>query len=62
MTLWASVMNQTQFGTNNNLLLQIINAIIVFIVAWIIIEGTIKFFSGGEIEVKEARGTTVGRM
>jgi len=53
MTLWASVMNQTQFGANNNLLLQIINAIIVFIVAWIILEGTIKFFSGEKIPSEE---------
>jgi carbon starvation protein len=46
MTLWASFMNQTQFGTDNNLLLQIINAAIVLIVAWIIVEGVVKFFSG----------------
>jgi carbon starvation protein len=49
MTLWASVMNQTQFGTENNLLLQIINAAIVLIVAWIIFEGIIKFFSGEKV-------------
>jgi carbon starvation protein len=53
MTLWASVMNQTQFGTENNLLLQIINAAIVFIVSWIIVEGIIKFFSGERVLSKE---------
>jgi len=45
MTLWASVMNQFQFGVENNLLLQVINAAIILIVLWIIIEGLIKFFT-----------------
>ena len=45
MTLWASLMNQVQFGSSNSLLLQIINAAIVLIVSWIIVEGVIKFFS-----------------
>jgi carbon starvation protein len=53
MTLWASVMNQTQFGSENNLLLQIINAAIVLIVSWIIIEGIIKFFSGEKVSSDE---------
>jgi carbon starvation protein len=53
MTLWASVMNQTQFGTENNLLLQIINAAIVLIVAWIIVEGIIKFFSGEKVSIEK---------
>jgi len=53
MTLWASVMNQTQFGTDNNLLLQIINAAIVIIVAWIIIEGVVKFFSREKIATEK---------
>jgi carbon starvation protein len=44
MTLWASMMNQFQFGTDNNLLLQVINTAIILIVLWIIIEGIIKFF------------------
>ncbi len=45
MTLWASLMNQIQFGSENNLLLQVINAAIIVIVSWIIVEGVIKFFS-----------------
>jgi carbon starvation protein len=49
MTLWASVLNQTQFGIDNNILLQIINAAIVLIVAWILMEGIIKFFKGDKI-------------
>jgi len=58
MTLWASVLNQFQFGVENNLLLQIINAAIVVIVLWIIIEGVIKFFktsSVDELEVSEVK-------
>jgi carbon starvation protein len=45
MTLWASLMNQVQFGGEQNLLLQVINAAIVLIVSWIIVEGIIAFFS-----------------
>ena len=43
MTLWATLMNQIQFGTENNLLLQVINISILIIVIWIIIEGLLKF-------------------
>jgi carbon starvation protein len=53
MTLWASVMNQTQFGSDNNLLLQIINSAIVLIVAWIIIEGLIKFFTRETVDTEK---------
>jgi carbon starvation protein len=49
MTLWASLMNQFQFGVENNLLLQVINVAIVIIVLWIIIESGIKFFVTDEI-------------
>jgi len=58
MTLWASVLNQFQFGVENNLLLQIINAAIVVIVLWIIVEGIIKFFktsSVDDLEVSEVK-------
>ena len=44
MTLWAAVMNEIQFGAENNLLLQVINAAIIVIVLWVIIEGVIKLF------------------
>jgi len=53
MTLWASVMNQTQFGSDNNILLQIINAVIVLIVAWIIVEGIIKFYNGDKVSISD---------
>jgi carbon starvation protein len=51
MTLWASVMNQIQFGTQSNILLQIINAAIIIIVIWIIGEGIIRFFRPGKPSV-----------
>ncbi|MBU0988418.1 MAG: hypothetical protein KKH68_14305, partial [Proteobacteria bacterium] len=44
MTLWASVMNQLSFGSAHNVLLQAINIAIIFIAAWILVEGVIKFF------------------
>jgi carbon starvation protein len=45
MTIWAVVMNQTKFGHQHNMLLQIINAIILALAVWIVIEGVIKLFS-----------------
>ena len=45
MTIWALVLNQTKFGTQHNALLQVVNAIILVIAVWIVVEGTIKFFS-----------------
>ncbi|MGD9898253.1 MAG: carbon starvation CstA 5TM domain-containing protein [Calditrichaceae bacterium] len=50
MTLWASVMNQVEFGANQNLLLQIVNGVIIFIVIWVIGEGLIKFFSTNHVD------------
>ena len=37
-------MNQFQFNQDKNLLLQVINAAIILIVFWIIVEGVIKLF------------------
>jgi carbon starvation protein len=47
MTIWALVLNQGAFGDKHILLLQIINAIILVVAVWIVIEGVIKIFSGG---------------
>lgn len=44
MTIWASLLNQLEYGGSHNLLLQIINAAIIFIVLWITVEGIIQFF------------------
>jgi len=48
MTIWALVLNQGSFGTQNNMLLQTINVIILIIALWIAVEGLVKFFSPGE--------------
>eukprot|EP00831_Metopus_contortus_P036300 TRINITY_DN28756_c0_g1_i2.p1 TRINITY_DN28756_c0_g1~~TRINITY_DN28756_c0_g1_i2.p1 ORF type:complete len:314 (-),score=89.96 TRINITY_DN28756_c0_g1_i2:7-948(-) len=45
MTIWALILNQTKFGTQHNLLLQTVNAIILVIAVWISIEGALKFWS-----------------
>ena len=44
MTIWALVLNQGAFGTQNNLLLQVVNVIILIVAVWIVIEGLIKIF------------------
>ena len=49
MTIWAVIMNQVEFGTAHNMLLQVINIVILFIALWIVIEGVIKFFKTGEV-------------
>jgi carbon starvation protein len=43
MTLWASLLNQIEFGSEGNYLLQAINLVIVLIVVSIITEGVLKF-------------------
>jgi carbon starvation protein len=43
MTLWAALMNQSNFISAKILLLTIINAVIILLVIWIIMEGLIKF-------------------
>ncbi|HOO39570.1 MAG TPA: carbon starvation CstA family protein, partial [Deltaproteobacteria bacterium] len=48
MTIWALVLNQGSFGTQNNMLLQVINVIILIIALWIAVEGIVKFFSPSE--------------
>jgi carbon starvation protein len=49
MTLWASILNQFDYGSSNNILLQIINAVIILIVVWIIIEGVRAFLQPREV-------------
>ena len=49
MTIWALILNQTKFGTQHNLLLQVVNGIILIIAIWIAIEGFIKLFSNGDV-------------
>lgn len=45
MTLWALILNQTKFGSQHNLMLQMMNAAILITAVWIAIEGIIRFFS-----------------
>ena len=54
MTIWALIVNQTNFGTQHNMLLQTVNLIILVIAIWITIEGVIRFVSiNGEVERPE---------
>jgi carbon starvation protein len=48
MTLWASVVNQVQFGSAHNMLLQVINIATIIIAVWIVLEGLVKFFQTEE--------------
>ncbi|MCB2149589.1 MAG: carbon starvation protein A [Deltaproteobacteria bacterium] len=59
MTLWAAVLNQFQFGSAHNLLLQAINIIIILIAAWIVIEGVIKFFQTDDMSEQDSQVVTV---
>lgn len=58
MTLWATVINQLDFGRAHNLLLQSINFIIIILAAWIVVEGLIKFFQTEETTPAGARTVT----
>ncbi|NOX89873.1 MAG: carbon starvation protein A [Calditrichaeota bacterium] len=45
MTLWASLLNQENFLSAKNILLLTINGVIILLVLWILVEGSIKFFT-----------------
>ncbi len=45
ISFWAIVLNQIQFNSSDNLLLQTINVIIILSVVWIAVEGFLKFIS-----------------
>ncbi len=54
MTVWALIVNQTNFGTQHNMLLQAVNLLVLVIAVWIAIEGVIRFFSiDGEVKRPE---------
>ncbi|MFZ1729311.1 MAG: carbon starvation protein A [Bacteroidota bacterium] len=44
MTIWAAILNQFDYGSSENILLQVINAAIILIVLWVVMEGLIEFF------------------
>jgi carbon starvation protein len=45
MTIWALILNQTDFGTAHNVLLQVVNAIILILAVWITVEGVIRLIN-----------------
>ena len=45
MTIWALFLNQTKFMAGDNLLLQVVNGLILFIALWIVVEGALKIMS-----------------
>jgi carbon starvation protein len=55
MTIWALILNQFKFVTQHNMLLQVINAIILLLAIWIIIEGLVRFVTPDRKEESEAR-------
>ncbi|MEJ2055646.1 MAG: carbon starvation CstA 5TM domain-containing protein, partial [Calditrichaceae bacterium] len=57
MTLWASILNQFDFNGKKDLLLLVINAAIILIVIWIVVEGLIKFFSPDKKAVESEPST-----
>lgn len=48
ITLWAAILNQTGFSDQNNILLQVINVVIIILVALIVIEGFVAFLNTTE--------------
>ncbi|MEH0018325.1 MAG: carbon starvation protein A [Desulfobacter sp.] len=46
MTIWALFLNQTKFMAGDNLLLQVVNGLILFIAVWIVVEGALRIMSG----------------
>ncbi len=45
MTIWALILNQSNFGTAHNVLLQVVNAIILLLAIWITVEGILRFIA-----------------
>jgi len=54
MTIWAVIVNQVKFGAGGLGLLQVINAAILIIAIWIVVEGVIKFFATEEVPEEAA--------
>ena len=48
ITLWAAILNQTGFSDQNSILLQVINVVIIILVALIVIEGFVAFLNTTE--------------
>ena len=49
MTIWGVILNQTMFLSKHNALLTVINAAILIVAVWIVVEGVARFIAlGGE--------------
>lgn len=44
VTIWAIILNQLQFTEEKSYLLMVVNLVVLVIVAWITVEGTLRFF------------------
>ncbi len=58
VTIWALILNHGAFGTADNILLQVINIIILFVALWIVIEGVIKIIVPGTVGTPESSEET----
>jgi carbon starvation protein len=54
MTVWALIINQIKFIAAQNWLLTIVNAAIVIIAVWVVIEGLSVFLAPGKVAEAEA--------
>ncbi len=54
MTFWASLMNEVTFIKSHNWLLAVVNLIIILLVVFIVVEGTVKFFKVSSDESKNS--------
>lgn len=50
-TLWAAVLNQIAWEARHNNLLVVVNAVIIFLSIWVIVEGFIFFFKPKQLKV-----------
>jgi carbon starvation protein len=59
MSIWGVILNQTMFLSKHNALLTVINAIILIVAVWIVIEGVARFFTvGGETAAGQPQEAT----
>ena len=52
MTTWGLIYNQIGFVKSGNILLTIVNAAVLLIALWIIVEGLSAFFGNKTVEAK----------
>ena len=52
MTTWALILNEISFIKAGNIMLTVINAIVLLIALWIVVEGLGAFFGNKTVEAK----------